>query len=149
MKFGRRSCRLRDGRAMLHSGASPMSAESFQIPDHTDDLFGHRGQFTVACSVPSSGHYIFCSATNLEQAVLQVGQLHSGQHNRVFGQTTTLHGSTPLIRSLSARLRAIQPGTSLFTAIRYATATPRAVPATCRSGSGRVALVQDLHGRSP
>lgn len=55
--------------------------------------------------VVGRGDHVLGRAAQPEQAILQVGELRGGQHDRVLGQSAALHGGAALVGPLPAGLR--------------------------------------------
>ena len=122
------------------------SPEPFEIASGSDNPHRHAPQLGVPRAVLSGGGDVLRGTPQLEQAILQVGELRSGQHDRVFRQAPTLHRGAPLVRALPTGLRAIQARPALTPRVRDAAPAPGAVPRGARPHHCWIMIKRAVHG---
>jgi len=91
------------------------------------DLLGEAAEFGGSGSVVGGGDDVFGGAAELEEAVLQGGDLGVGEDDGVFGQAAALQGGAAFVGALAAGLPAVAAATSDVAAFGEAPAAPATV----------------------
>lgn len=124
MSSGRRPRAI--GRTGRWTG-SCRSAELFEVLGRLGDFARQVPEFGDGGAVVGRGDDVFRGAAELEEPVLEGGDLGVGEDDGVFREATALEGGPTFVSPLAARLPAVTAASTDVAALFEASAAPSAV----------------------
>lgn len=108
-----------------------VSAKLFELLGGSADILGHPAQLFEPGAVVRGGDHVFCGASELEEPVLERGDLGVGHDDGVFRKAAALHGDAALVGALSAGLAAVSPTAADVAALGKPSSAPSAMLGRC------------------
>ncbi len=103
------------------------SAELFEVLGRLGDFVGEAAEFGQGRSIVGRGDDVFGGAAELEEPVLQDGDLGVGEDDGVFGEAAALECGAAFVGSLATGLPTVTAAPADVTALFEPAAAPSAV----------------------
>jgi hypothetical protein len=100
----------------------------FEVFRGSGDFVGESAEFADVGAVVGGGDDVFGGAAELEQPVLEGGDLGVGEHDGVFGEAAALQCGAAFVGALAAGLAAVAAAAADVAAFGEAPSAPAAVP---------------------